>query len=452
MAKKEEQSLLALNDDCIIELFKYLNFDDSITLSCTCKRLQKISAVALKKYNIFIIDKRLSQKGIEHLENIFNAIGSIMSDLTVNFDSLDRSLISDILVKVIEKCSNLETLSLIKLSDFDVEKFEQKTCQLTNKLLNVKELKTVNCGGCIGSFCGLIRELEALEVSYTICLCATQQLLKNNSTIRAITLSNISTNFDLNMVELTPRIEFVDINFTRQETPLKQLTSSVELENLNWFSITLTIPCNIDETLKRLANQKRLEHLICNSIHFDIQTSKTLQSFDQLMMLKLNTDFSNLDTSFVWPANLVILELTSWNEISVDIIISIIQQLKFLQNLALNTRFANEYIANLSYFDDSPSFISKILTALNIGGHQKKLYFSVRAIADTVPILTTVPIVNSEQLSIIFQKPYYIPGDLATSTVMRDFRFELMLDMISRQFQPNITTNDVDDDDFDDDV
>lgn len=446
MDTMEAHSLLVLNDYCLIEVFKYLDFDASINLSLTCKRLQNISAVALKKCRTFMIHNGLLQKGIAYVESIFNAIGPIMSNLTVNFNSMDRSLISDILVKIVEKCSKLESLLMVKLTDFDVDKFQHKKDRMTNALLNVKKFKIVNCCGCIGQFSGIIRELEALEGSYTVSLGATiQQLLKNNPTIKAISLSNISTTFDLNILTFTPSIEFVMLTFTGQESPLQQLQSSVKLENLESVSITLVTPCHIEPTLKQLANQKRLQNLICNSIHFDMQTSKILQSFDQLMILKLNVDFTDLNTSFVWPPNLRILELTTWNEFSIDIVISIIQQLKFLQGFALNIRFVNEYIANVSHFNDSSAFISKIFTALTVAGNQNKLYFTIRAIADTVPICTTEPIVNSDRLSIIFKKPYYIPGDLATAVVMRTLRYDLLFNESILLENGNITSNDDDD-------
>lgn len=88
-----------------------------------------------------------------------NDIGPVISDLTVNFYSMYRSCVSDNSVKMIEKCSKLETLSMVGLTDFDdfdVDQFERKRNRMTNSLLKVKDFRMVKCDG-------LIRVLKGLK-------------------------------------------------------------------------------------------------------------------------------------------------------------------------------------------------------------------------------------------------------------------------------------------------
>lgn len=109
----------------------------------------------MKTYSTLMIDNGWLRNGIEYVENIFNAIGPVMSDLTVNFNSMDRSCVSDNSVKMIEKCSKFETLSMVGLTDFEVDKFERKRNRMTNSWLKVKDFRMVKCDGLISVLEGL---------------------------------------------------------------------------------------------------------------------------------------------------------------------------------------------------------------------------------------------------------------------------------------------------------
>lgn len=81
-------SILILNNDCFLEIFKYLNVVDLLNFSDTCRRISSEARSIYKKYS----EIKYSQKVFDGVNEaivyrIFSKIGHYLSSLAINFGS-----------------------------------------------------------------------------------------------------------------------------------------------------------------------------------------------------------------------------------------------------------------------------------------------------------------------------------------------------------------------------
>lgn len=94
MAKlNDEITVLSLNDDCLIEIFRLLSLPDFLSLFDTCKRFRSIAAQTFplihKKVDLNTIYRYLQSTELDRVTRFLRAFGDMITSLT--FDILSKA-------------------------------------------------------------------------------------------------------------------------------------------------------------------------------------------------------------------------------------------------------------------------------------------------------------------------------------------------------------------------
>lgn len=119
-----QTTVYCLDDDCLLEVFKYLTFDELLQVANVCLRFAAICKLSLRKIRFFELDYRalLARKDDQskRLEDIFTSIGSHL--LAFKFSGgfiMGKDLKRSIITNMTLNCISLQHLSInyIELSD-----------------------------------------------------------------------------------------------------------------------------------------------------------------------------------------------------------------------------------------------------------------------------------------------------------------------------------------------
>ena len=142
-----EQSIDALNDDCLLNIFYYLPIRDRIRIERVCKRWKKISKESWRNLKFISIGNDLSTRSIEinHFEEILRRSGNYMT----NFD-----------------CSWLDQC---QLPVHDTVQLINKYCKKLTHLNTCYTFKTDE--NYLNAFhVNLLKNLKSLNIGNTVCL------------------------------------------------------------------------------------------------------------------------------------------------------------------------------------------------------------------------------------------------------------------------------------------
>ena len=130
----DTESLLLLNDDCLLKIFSRLELIDLLTIGKTCWRLKNVAEMIYKTKKELDLSNQTSKLTIQNVRNILKAFGPYLTHFKVSCSSFyDRN---DLLLTMVAKyCKNLTALSL---DDFNVN------CRIKNLNLLLKNLKINN--------------------------------------------------------------------------------------------------------------------------------------------------------------------------------------------------------------------------------------------------------------------------------------------------------------------
>lgn len=108
----ESESLLILNDDCVMEIFERLALLDFVNLADTCSRLRNVAChFSSRKYKKIEVNSYVApdrKVAMRKLSKILSKIGEHVLEVDVNV----ADLITLRLIK--EKCKNLESIAMIE--------------------------------------------------------------------------------------------------------------------------------------------------------------------------------------------------------------------------------------------------------------------------------------------------------------------------------------------------
>lgn len=108
----EQPTLLLLNDDCLLHIFKFLEIKDGMNLANTCHRLRNLAVKAYtKKYQKITVEieckYQRSIKTKRELMSMLSLIGGIVKSLKY----ISKSLF---VIEILKKFPNLKELKLDK--------------------------------------------------------------------------------------------------------------------------------------------------------------------------------------------------------------------------------------------------------------------------------------------------------------------------------------------------
>lgn len=338
----ELTSIFVLNNDCLLEIFKYLGLDDSINFAASCSTLLMVADQAFKKkFSQFTIDRNMmNEEKIAWLDRVLWYIGPHILSLTL--DWAWQTSQNDILRKVQKGCVNLNCLVLAHcdVSDFQdldfilsVQMLTLNKCILDRKrnifqhFLYLKFLHFYHCSG--------IRP------------CALKQCFENNSDIE--NLAFIGYGFDVLKI----------VGTLTQLQHLTKLKLNCQMENLNNF-------------LFELASRGIMEELELFRIKIDYNTFNVLKLFEKLRLLVLDQCTDLLELNSTLPLSLKHLQLKCFT-ISFETFISTIRQLKNLENFDLYCCYCTPPDSESILFDDILSLSKEIVKVLDFGINQPTL-------------------------------------------------------------------------------
>lgn len=367
------ESIFVLNIDCLLEIFKYLELEDSLNFAETCSQLRMISDQAFKtKFSKFTIDRKLMNGGMALMNRVLRYIGPHILSLTVDW-AWQRNK-NDILKKIQQSCVQLNCLILVHCEVSDFQSFDFMICV---RMLTLNK-------------CTLDRKKDILKhFLYLKCLhiyhcsgirtSALRQCFQNNPEIENVAF--IGYGFDvIKIIEPLTQLEH-----------LTKLKLNCQMQNLNNF-------------LFELASRDIIEELELFRIKIDNNTFNILNLFRNLRLLVVDqcSDLQELNSTL--PLSLRHLQLKCFT-ISFNTFISIIRQLKRLENVDLYCCYCTTPDSESISFDDIIGLSEEVMKNLDFGLNQPTLSVTLPeayAQCDTVLQVTNLFIRSYTKLISIF--------------------------------------------------
>lgn len=293
LEETEAETLLTLNDDCLLYLFRFISLVDLGSIKGTCKRLHQLADQSFELYR----DKSLTIRRDSMMADIWNLkhFGKFLQSLSLNNLYEKYCSWSDIF-PIIARYSN-EHLNAIGLclSDLDVTD-ENLTC-LKNVLKNVKSIELNDCDGklveLLLSFCESLSRIhidcEGMELNTLWC--------SKNSNVKSVTLRELHNDDVLEEVcEKLLQLESVTLNIADRHEKLNHLT---KLNNLKSLKIEYydaeTLSDVVTPLLQNLAVKNVLENLCIEGSHMTVSTAFAICDFSRLEVLAI--EYADFDAN-----------------------------------------------------------------------------------------------------------------------------------------------------------
>lgn len=313
--------LVNLIDDCLHEIFKYLNIFDTVNTASTCKRLRYfVNENVYQKYVKLELshDLLLSEASFDDLPKITLGVlrtmlqhfGSIVEEIDLHASVFNDTAGRRHLQFVLRYCPNLHTLRLrsfafrrndqIVLSKISskVKVIELHDCDgiddWADVLRNFTELRTLiisSNSDITGKLLSKCKKLERLDLidCYAV---RVQEMNKfctaNGSSLRTLKLLNCS-GLDHTVYQMISNklllIEDLTIEMNNVTGP-NQLNCLAQLDNLKKLFIVCSM-YNIGTYLRMLGDRGLLEELTIYGGTLDAETCGLLQKFHRLKSLTL---------------------------------------------------------------------------------------------------------------------------------------------------------------------
>lgn len=332
-------TLLKLNDDCLLYLFKFFNIMDIIYLSKTCARLHALTEPILMKCETFTLQSETpSDLSLMNVRTQLSNLGTYIRSLTINGDAFKSPNHPRYLELVYRNCLSLEELHLQEVTFLTTEKPYRKEPKLKDNMAPLKnlkvlelikcdgvndrylmeklgsnceltELKLIGCGDIVGLFFTYLKKLRKIYLHrcLQVEIVPLKNLFKTNiETLTHVTLMRMHTN--LSILELVGKIrnlEHLQTDEAIQRSIFRSTRESAisldeQLANIKLLYIPTGFE-NVAPIMKELrVNNKQIEELDLSFKELpsaDGSKSDLLQ-LTTLQVLKLN-ETSGVDTSFL---------------------------------------------------------------------------------------------------------------------------------------------------------
>lgn len=229
----EQPTLLNLNDDCLMEIFKFLELWDCISLASTCDRLRNVLISASQKIKEIIVHVPFNQcvsyptkKAKAEVINMLSLVG----DKILSFQMIG---ISPFTYEILDKVPNLKELKLDELFYTNIDK-------LTDYFAKNNQLVSLACRYEYGVF----KCLKMLPNLTSLRILDLPGSFESNETVEDLFCLNGLTKFsftsskrcNLFLIELANRLELIELGI---EAPLDRQTLEIMklFRNLDRLSI-----------------------------------------------------------------------------------------------------------------------------------------------------------------------------------------------------------------------
>lgn len=364
-----ERSIESLPIECLLLIFKWLQFDDLMSAARTCRLFEAAAKVIFSQNISVTINRPMVEKGDEHIDRFFYYMREYVQclDIDCSFGKLNWN-------KIINGCTNLQTL---KISNWIGEALGNVSPSL--QIDNVEHLALYCCDSDFMTFVfERVHKLNGLEVigcSINPESDAFAQFLQKNPNIKSFHFCSKSDEvfyFDFRIVTLLSNLE----EFNLVGGKFENISELLQLNRL----LKLDINCkgiNLNDVLYQLGKKGILQELKLFSVEVDDVFFQTMKSFDKLQVLILSPSTNLTIISPVWPVNLKQLQLFEWGQdtyftLSFKAFMSTIEQLHYLEifNLMACEIVDNEKV----HFKDFEKLSQRILNVMNHEVRKKRLY------------------------------------------------------------------------------
>lgn len=439
-------TIMDLNDDCLIDIFKRLPVRDLCSVAEVNTRFKQdakyVFSALYKRFHTLVLVLQ-SAKGryeitLNEMRSILKNFGSLIIDLDVSkmsFKSTHNNRILDLIIKYCAgalKELTLEWFSikgniLQKLRPIfeSLEKLSLDNCEINNSigslLKNCKELKKLkvcnqdyidrNCNFIEQQFPQLesicFKSVDMIKESNLLALFTKNPNIKKIKIIRCEYITDklfklVADNLK-DLEKLTVSLTNYSSSFTQNLEPIKNL------ENLK----KLQLKCghrSISTIISNLESNDNLTHLVLGKTIADEQLIDSLCAMPNLSVLKL-VAVQNFKESYLKEigknmCDLTELELTDCRGVSNDAIIKLVNQTKQLQTLSVH-----EVEVNVD-----ETLYNRLLEIVQARLNKTKLVVS----SDTVSIPKSMFIKNRDILEIMETESEYYLDDSDSNSLFSD--------------------------------
>lgn len=320
------ESILKLNDVCLLEVSKHLDIHDTINLAKTCHHWKDVAEKMLfKRYTELTVNRSMLMNG--HISDVLSHVGQYVETLKCNLNGVNGELEKRFWSAVNNKCKCLKSIVIELWSEQTVQNFTDFDCFKSVEKLDLDEC-TLRTGS---KFSLSFRNLKHLCCSNSLTEADLKALFKSNSNLIALSyMGRMGMGSTIRCFEMVPKIEAL-------RTAIPYVPDYETLINFNNLK-KLDLWCeyrNINDLLIRLANKGIIEELDLSMILCDQRTFEILKRFTKLQLLSIeNLSGITIKPTTNWPPNLKYLALEDF-KISVETLLSTIKQLKVLEKIDL---------------------------------------------------------------------------------------------------------------------
>lgn len=304
-----EPSLLLLNDDCLIHIFKRLELLDFVNLSKTCVRLKNVAGdTFVPKFKSIVIDDEYSENptSVKVTKQKFSDVLSVIGGRVLSIEIFDGN--DFILRTVTNKCKNVNSFAL-----------SYSTCSLnvSPQLQDFKNLKELRIDEC---------EISKKKL---------RQIFINNPGIERLEYDWAYKGF-VKLLRLLPKLKSLKLDRI-DGLGLNKVPNLFHLKEVTEFKFGSFVNCN--EFLIELATKWKLVELYfhCDT---DDETFNSIKLFENLEYL----DVGNKQRSWTLPEHTVfppnLKSISFYNiHLTYRTLASMVKELKWLERIHLNIRY-----------------------------------------------------------------------------------------------------------------
>lgn len=355
-------SLLILNDDCLLEISKYLDLYGTISLAQTCRHLKSLAAAFMyRKFSKLTIEYSMYRYGETFINYILSHVGSYVVKLECNYsmhEAMRQQEAVNIWPIINDKCKHLQHIRITWWHQKSAQDFSEFTCFRNVNSLELNACNLNSNSNILASF----RNLKHFSSHNAVLMNDLVMLLRNNRNLRSCEFTPVSSFFDFmkrdeswdvmdwRCLEMVPKLEALQIEVPRPDE--YTILAKMKLKKLGLDSSSHG--GDINQLLIQLDEHECLEELKLDQF-LDVQSMNILKSkFKKLRRLVIGDgDDSNFDfhtLPILWPENLTELTVRSVS-VSFEMFIATLRHLKQLERFDLTDAFGPDISDEEKFYD-----------------------------------------------------------------------------------------------------
>ncbi|KAJ6648505.1 hypothetical protein Bhyg_03735 [Pseudolycoriella hygida] len=295
--EESEMTLISLNDDVLLHIFKFLNWIDSINLAATCTRMNGVKYYEVKKNQEFDLKEYL-EKATVPIEELLPVIGPYLQVVKITGQVISESFM--------EKCVNVRSLKIDECNS-------QNTAITLNKWMKTLTIESLFIGQYFETYVKeLLDGISGLKTfTYECYWKLPRNFLLKNSTIQHLLL--IPLDYNLSPLRALDSLQSLYIKSSPHMIRglLNAIQQYVKFDNLKEFSMhCLDDRWNAGDAdawnnfAENLAKRAKLENLnLIGGVFFIYKATLSILNLFDLKSLCLDVGFTWHDFSTMLQAS-----------------------------------------------------------------------------------------------------------------------------------------------------